>query len=385
MAAGSAGRHRHVRNRIDKDEPMSTVGLCMIVKDEAHVIERCLTAVRPLIDAWTIVDTGSTDGTQDLIRSLLDGIPGELAERPWKDFAHNRSESLTLARSKADYSLVIDADEVIEVPAGYRWPELTADVYSITHMHTTTAYWLPRLVANRLPWRYQGVLHEYIEAPGATDRQQLEGIKVVGHFDGGRSQGLTQVEKYARDAVTLEQALVDEPNNARYRYYLARSYRDSEQWDKAIDSFRQRTTMGGFEEEIYDSLIAIAFIQEATKADPDVVIASFLAAYENRPTRAEPLCSLARYLREQDRFHLAQVFAAKAVLIPRPSDVLFVDESTYAWRSKDELAVSSYWTGDHALSAELCQQLLAEGAVPEDQRGRVADNLRYAEDKLRSA
>ena len=83
----------------------------MIVKNEAPVIRRCLDSVRPLVDAWLIVDTGSTDGTQDIIRAALADLPGAVHERPWQDFAHNRSEALDLARSFASYALIIDADE----------------------------------------------------------------------------------------------------------------------------------------------------------------------------------------------------------------------------------------------------------------------------------
>src|SRR3954452_20956269 len=52
-----------------------TVGLNMIVKDEAAVIARCIASVRPLIDSWAIVDTGSSDGPQEIVRELLADLP----------------------------------------------------------------------------------------------------------------------------------------------------------------------------------------------------------------------------------------------------------------------------------------------------------------------
>ena len=69
-----------------------TVTLCMIVKDEAHVIERCLSSVLPVIDHWVIVDTGSTDGTQKKIKDFFDrnGVEGTLHESKWVDFGTNR-------------------------------------------------------------------------------------------------------------------------------------------------------------------------------------------------------------------------------------------------------------------------------------------------------
>lgn len=84
--------------------------LNMIVRDKAAVIERCLASVRPHIDAWVIVDTGSVDDTPERILRALQGVPGELHHRPWRDFAHNRNEALELARSHGDWLLFIDAD-----------------------------------------------------------------------------------------------------------------------------------------------------------------------------------------------------------------------------------------------------------------------------------
>lgn len=359
-----------------------TICLTMIVKDEAHVIERCLAAVRPFVTHWLIVDTGSSDGTQDLVRSLLSDLPGELVQRPWRDFGHNRTEALELARPSADYSLIIDADEVFTAPDGFSWPVLVEDVYSLRHQHGSYSYWVARLVDNRLPWRYTGVLHEFLECPGAGEAVELHGPVIHGRFDGGRSVGLTTEQKYTRDAITLEQALQREPDNPRYQYYLGRSYQDSGHWGRALQAYARRAQMGGFEEEVYDSLHSAAYMHELIGSPMELVLSAYLAAFERRPTRAESLCALARYCREHEHWELARLFATRAMQIPRPNDVLFVDEDVYSWRCRDEYAIACYWSGDYAESARVASELLSDPALPDEQRERVEMNLRFAESKL---
>ena len=48
-----------------------TICLNMIVKNESRVIKRCLESVKGFIDYWVIVDTGSEDGTQDMIKKII--------------------------------------------------------------------------------------------------------------------------------------------------------------------------------------------------------------------------------------------------------------------------------------------------------------------------
>lgn len=325
-----------------------------------------------------------SDGTQDLARRALAGLPGELAERPWVDFGHNRSEALALARGLGDCCLVIDADEVFHAPPGFTWPSLTGDAAYVEHQHGDIRYQLVRLFSSRAPWRYAGVLHEYPELAGCSARlERVAGPHIVGHYDGGRSTGLSTVEKYARDAETLERALRRDPGNTRYQYYLARSYRDSQQAGQASAAFRRRVEMGGgFDEEVYDSLHQIGQLSEALGASDDTVVGAYLAAFEQRPRRAEPLCSLARYFRERRRWPLARMFAAQSLGIGRPDDLLFVDDSVYAWRSQDEHSIAAYWTGDFAGSARVCRALLDGDDLPEDQRARVEENLRFARSGL---
>src|SRR5215469_3062879 len=96
---------------------MATIGLCLIVKDEAEVITRCIDSVRRLIDFVMIQDTGSTDGTQEVVRNYIAriGLPGEVVDEPWQDFASNRSAALAHLRKRAeiDYALIMDADDQI--------------------------------------------------------------------------------------------------------------------------------------------------------------------------------------------------------------------------------------------------------------------------------
>src|SRR5690349_14287434 len=95
-----------------------TICLCMIVRDEADVLAAGLRSALPLIDTWVICDTGSTDGTQALIAQELASLPGELHEHEWVDFGHNRTRLMELARGKADYLLLLDADNTVEAAPG---------------------------------------------------------------------------------------------------------------------------------------------------------------------------------------------------------------------------------------------------------------------------
>ncbi|MFE5218949.1 MULTISPECIES: glycosyltransferase [unclassified Streptomyces] len=360
-----------------------TVCLNMIVKDEAPVIRRCLESVRPLIDTWVIVDTGSTDGTQDVIRDVYRDLPGELHERPWRGYDGSRTEAIELARDSADFLLFIDADDVMEVDPGFCMPELTRDAYKVDIHYEGFVYWRPVMVSTRLHWRYVGVLHEYIDCSTTFTLGALEGVRMVILGGGGRRRNEGAREKYLRDAKVLEEGLAKEPGNARYAFYLAQSWRDAGEFEKAIDAYDRRTGMGGWQEEVFCAHLAAARLAESLDRSPSEVMDRYLRAYESLPSRAEALADLARLCRVRgERWPLAYMYARQAVRIPYPTDGLLVEPSWYEWQALDELAVSAFWVGEYEESKSASERLLASGKLPEEHRSRVMENLEFAQQRL---
>ena len=345
--------------------------LNMIVKDEAHVIRRCLDSVREHIDHWVIVDTGSTDGTQAIVREHYRGLPGTLYERPWRDFGSNRSEALALARGKADYILVMDADNVLRTPPAFQFDGLDADAYYIAHRYAGVDYAVAMLLADRIAWRYEGVLHEYVTADVPHRIVPLEGPWVDVHHEGARSR---DAQTYLKDATILESALAREPGNARYAFYLAQSLRDAGLLERALAAFRHRAPMPGWDEETWQARYQAALLVERLGSPPADVQRAYLEAFNARPTRAEPLVRLARWHRSRQEWPLALLFARAAAAIPRPADLLFVEEAVYAWQADDELSIAAWYAGVRDEGRRAVERLIAGGRFPPSERDRIERN-----------
>lgn len=360
-----------------------TICLNMIVKNEAPVITRCLESVLPIINSWVIVDTGSTDGTQQIIKDFLKDIPGELHERVWVDFSHNRNEALQLARHKADYILFMDADDALEYVPNFKMPILTDDCYVSSSIFTdaTTAniseYYLPRIIKTSLDWRWEGVLHEHIVADNLKTISILPGIKYVYLSGGARSKDHSTFQK---DIQILEKALEKEPENDRYVFYLARSYASAKDWKNSLKYYQKRVEMsGGIDQEVFLSLLEIGKMKERLNMDNQEVIKSYADAFRYRPGRLEPIYFLTRKMRQDNQPELAYGILKTAMQMPPTNDLLFIEKWIYDYGLLFEFSLSSCLAKKYPEALEACHKLLARDDLPEMYRKDTESNVKYIE------
>ena len=352
---------------------MSTVSLCMIVKDESAVIKRCLLSVLPWLDGWTVVDTGSSDHTPELVQAVLGNLPGQLVHRPWRNFAENRTEAFELNRSLADYHLVVDADDWLVAEADFRLSDLTADCYWLSVDLNGIRYGRPQLFRTAMEWRYEGVVHEFAHCAAACDSGKLAGLRYVcGYGEGARSR---DPHKYLRDAELLEAALRRNPADTRSSFYLAQSYRDAGLLQEACAAYWQRTRLGGWREERYVSHLELARLLRRQDGPRAEIRSHLLDAVEINPARAEALVELAQVHRELGQWQLCHWFAREASQRSLPDDGLFLEEASYSWRPLDELALAEFYTGRFSVALERTAELLKDERLPDSQRPRLRQNL----------
>jgi glycosyltransferase involved in cell wall biosynthesis len=259
------------------------IGLVVICKNEENFIGRCLRSVKPLLSWWTIVDTGSTDHTKEIIRKEMKGVKGELHESEFVDFSTSRNEALAHARGKAKWLLLLDADETVEAHEDLlTWlepdPCPEVDAWQVAIHDSGTTWRRPLLIRGDREWRYIGPVHEYLDTSSARTRPLL-GLDVT-HHGSNRHNAIVKFDRY----LTLLKPDL-ERGDPRATFYSAECYRFLGCIPKAIELYQKRASMNSFEEE--------AWYAEYQAAKLSRNVTALLKAYERRPWRPEPLWAAA--------------------------------------------------------------------------------------------
>ncbi len=237
------------------------VSACLIVKNEENTLGRCLDSIHGHVDEIIVVDTGSRDGTRDLARRYTD----KLFEFPWRhDFAAARQFSFD--RASGDWVFWVDADDVVQNPAGIRpavgsapsdvncfyWKYRAGqDAYG----NPTCEFWRERCVRNNYNFRWVGRVHEVLVPRSRAVVRRDENVTVVHYRD------VASPHRNVRrnlEILQREYAGCRGRPSPRLLHCLGSEYADLGHFDLAIDYLRRYVRVSQWNEEKYLALLRIA-------------------------------------------------------------------------------------------------------------------------------
>lgn len=347
------------------------LGLVMIVKDEAHGIADTLETFLPYIDRWTILDTGSTDGTQGVVQEALASVPGRLIEGPFIDFSSARNRALEAHGEETVFAFMPDSDDQLvngETLRPFLMDEVdgTEPAFGVQLHRGHLRYALPLVFRTKARWRYQGRVHEYT---GIANRQ-IPYVELHQHNRALQSEEASK-RRWERDRKLLEEDKGKRPHDGRTAFYLAQTYDCLGMTEEAIDEYDRRTRLGGYADETFEAFYRKArMLARAGRPWPDVQQA-FLEAHAFDSRRAEPLYAIAEHYHRTDRHPLTHLFARRAAELPVPETKLFVEHDVYKVRALDLAAITGFYLPDQAahLAGKKCAEM-ALAAEPHDERLR---------------
>jgi len=307
--------------------------LVMIVKNESKNIPRLLETLKDIIDCISVVDTGSTDNTEEVMTEWAkrNGIPCKIHHEPFRDFGYNRTHSFEMAKKsfpECPYFLLSDADFIWE-DNGFDKNKLCQPFYYVEQYNSVLSYWNIRIIASKYSWVCEGVTHEYWYNKDVLNygTNRLSELRIHDLEDGGCKEN-----KFNRDEALLKRALESKlPKRliSRYHFYLAQTYRDTKRYSEAIEYYKKRVEEKGWYEEVFCSLYMIgkcyAILRDFKSAE-----IYLWKAYQYNKNRSEPLFVLATIMLEQGKREEALKYIEIGEKIKFPErDILFIEKPCY--------------------------------------------------------
>jgi len=240
------------------------IHLCIMVKNGGPQFERMLIDNLPIIDKWTILDTGSTDETIDIINRILVGKKdGKLYQEPFINFKDSRNRLIELAGNDCKYKLMLDDTYVIQGNLRNFLNVVRSDQYSNSFtlfiLSDDVKYGSNRIIKSNSILKYVHKIHEVI-----TDKNNINVVipEKEAYIDDRR---FDYMEKRTRERKQLDLQLLFEeveenPNDPRAYYYLAQTYNILEDYEKAFFYFMKRCEFvnAGFLQERVDAAFEAA-------------------------------------------------------------------------------------------------------------------------------
>jgi len=365
--------------------------LVLMVKNESHIIARCLEAAFPFVDAVLLADTGSTDDTVQIATDVVRGAGKEFCcvQDLWQDFGHNRTLSLQAARKFAEgalqwklqdsFALALDADMQLRGDPAFLRAFLRTFLKSGLMMQQRNGgleYSNMRVMRLSDAWFCEGVTHEYWSGGGDTENAPSDSAWIDDIGDGG-----AKADKFERDERLLLGGLAKKPGCERYMFYLAQTYHCLNRDLDAIHWYKKRIAAGGWVEEIWYSHLMIARTYLRLKLPFKAELWVHLGQ-QLQPDRAEGLLSLVTHFRETSQHHKAWHYLLQVEALKKPQESkLFLEADSYGHKCTYERSILHFYVyPDRKWEGAMCS-LAYEGPMEHS----VMSNLTFYAEEIEDA
>jgi len=302
------------------------IHLCIMVKNAGPQFENMLKDNFDIIDRWTILDTGSTDDTIDIIkRVLVDKKKGELYQEPFINFRDSRNRCFELAGTPCKFILTLDDTYVIKGNLRNFLNEVRGDQFSdsftlFIHSGDTT-YGSNRIVKSQTGLRYVHKIHEVISDKNNKNIVIPENYAYI--FD-NRYDYMEKrtMERKQLDLKLLFEEIEDDPHDPRAYYYLAQTYNILEDYEKAFFYFNKRCEIvnAGFLQERVDAAFERARIANFRLNKPwEECEQLYLTCHKIDETRPDALYFIGAHYYLENNFIEAFPYFKKAFEIGFPT------------------------------------------------------------------
>jgi hypothetical protein len=363
--------HRLIGTVAQVDGSASLVAV-LVVRDVAATVEACLRSLEPVVRAFCVIDTGSTDDTVDVIDGALAGRTGTIHRLRGSDAAADRNAALEFARGWGTHALVIRPDERLVVHPGETAASLLAQVNADVHPVRVAAldsdgdewrWQRPRIVSTSATVRYRGVVDPFLDL---GDDHRVGRELVGAHLE--RSHAEASANDAERQAVLLRRAILDRPDpelRRRYAYTLGRVLQAADRPWPALLAHEERLRLGGWVQEVYCSLLHAGDLRARLGRPAGEVLECYSRAEEMLPQRAEAPFRLGVAERRLGRHAEAVAAFSRAADAVEPPGALDLENPIYDHRALTELIRAAVESGDGDQADEALRRLERRRDVPD--------------------
>lgn len=302
------------------------INLCIMVKNAGPQFEDMLIKNLSIIDRWTILDTGSTDETINIINKVLVGKKnGHLYQEPFINFRESRNRLLDLAGTSCKFNIMLDDTYVVKGDLRSFLTEVRGDQYSNSFtlyiQSDDTQYGSNRITKSNSGLRYIHTIHEVI-----TDKNNInvvipESKSIIYDKRFDYMEKRTQDRKQL-DLKLLYQEVEENPQDPRAYYYLAQTYNLLEDYENAYKYFLKRAefTNSGFIQERVDALFEASRLANFKLDRPwSECLSLYEKCYKVDESRPEALYFIGIHYYLENNYKTAFPYLKKAFEIGYPS------------------------------------------------------------------